>query len=152
MFGRLFKKKHTGTKVTCRIACRSVDYYRVIEPSAIREMKAPEFNMSQWSSEEEYRAYLESVQPLIDEYASTGTIHTIEYQTMEDVAKYRDEAMFLNNFKASFLNFGSHVNVRKCLDGTYEVSSNGRHRMYVARKYGLKLLVHVSDEEYAVWE
>ena len=152
MFGRFLKKKHTGEKVTCRIACRSVDYYCVIEPSAIREMKAPEFNMSQWSSEEEYRAYLESVQPLIGEYASTGTIRTIEYKTMEDVAKNRDEAMCLDNFKASFLDFGSHINVRKCLDGTYEVTSNGRHRMYVARKYGLRLLVHVSDEEYAVWE
>lgn len=150
MFGFLKKKK--GEKHGVRIEQKTTDYYKVIRPDEIAELPAPPFNQSQYGSEADYVSYLRLVQPLIEEYERTGEIHTIEFKSLDDVAQYSEEKRFLDQFRYSFLDCGSHINTVKKLDGTYIVASNGRHRMYVARKYGLKLLVHVSDEEYVVWE
>lgn len=91
------------------------------------------------------------MQPLIEEYERTGEIHTIEFKSLDDVTLLGEEKRFLDQFRHSFLDCGSHINTVKKLDGTYIVASNGRHRMYVARKYGLKLLVHVAGEELPVF-
>ena len=37
--------------------------------------------------------------------------------------------------------------VRKTKDGKYTICGNGRHRLYVAKKHKIRLLVHVIEEE-----
>lgn len=123
-----------------------VDYFKVISPEEIQEMDEPPFNEGQWSSEEEYKEFMERMQPLFDEYDCNGKIHTVEFKTIEDITRYRDEWRRLNNFNAQFLQSGQYINVVKNPDGTYKVASNGRHRLYVAKKYGLRVLVHVAEE------
>ena len=39
---------------------------------------------------------------------------------------------------------GQRIEAIKTMDGHYEVLYDGHHRMYVAKKYGLRLVVHVS--------
>jgi len=122
------------------------DYYIVINANEIAELEVPPF-CGKYSSEDEYREYLEKVQPLFSEYQNDGRIHTINFETLDDIEHNYNELLFLNNFNSSFLSWSNHINVRKDINGLYHVTTNGRHRMYVARKYGLYLLVHVSEEE-----
>ena len=124
----------------------NADYLQVIEASEIAEMEAPPFNQAQWIDELDYKSYLESVQPLIEEYEQTGSIHNLEYNSFNDIESNRDEQHNLQHFRDSFMDVGQWISVEKSIDGKYRVISNGRHRMYVAKKYGLKLLVHVSQE------
>lgn len=137
-----FKKKNKAQK-----QIRDVDYFVVIEPKEIKSLKKPPFEQGAYGSESDYRRYLEEVQPLFDEYESTGNIHTISYASMDEISEKRDEKRFLDNFRVSFLDCSQYVNVGRTLDGRYTVVSNGRHRMYVAKKYNLRLLVHVTQEE-----
>lgn len=124
----------------------STDYMQVIEAAEIIDMEIPLFHQGKWGSEDEYRVYLESVQFLIEKYEHMGAIHTLRYDMFSDILKNREEQLMINNFKASFMEAEHWVNVEKTIEGKYRVVSNGRHRMYVAHKYGLKLLVHVSQE------
>lgn len=143
------EKSSAGTRTGAKTQYVAVREYRVIEPSLIRDMNSPEFDPDPSSdfSEEGYRAYLESVQYLFDEYEKTGSIHGIVYRTPEDTLRYRDEDILLRNFRKTFLCAGDSVRVTQFSDGTYTVASNGMHRMYIAKKYGLRLLVYVCDKE-----
>lgn len=125
----------------------STDYMLVIKPDEIAEMDAPMFGKSHYGKELEYKTYLECIQPLVEEYERTGRIHTLEYNSFADIKKNQEERKILDNFNYSFLNCANWVDVEKRISGKYRVCSNGRHRMYVAKKYGLKLLVHVTQEE-----
>lgn len=125
----------------------TVDYMKVITAYEISPMKEPPFALADWASEEEYRAYLEDVQPLIKEYETQGKIHDLVYETFEDIDRNRNEQHKINQFKWSFLNSAEWINVEKTMEGTYKVVTNGRHRMYVAKKYFLNLIVHVTQEE-----
>jgi hypothetical protein len=145
---RFFHKKHRVEELPAKKSRRVVttDYLQVIEASEIAELEAPPFNQAQWKDESDYKAYLESVQPLIEEFERTGSIHTLEYNSLDDIERNREEQHTLDVFRYSFMDVGQWIGVEKSIEGLYRVVSNGRHRMYVARKYGLKLLVHVSQE------
>ena len=136
-------KENANISTTMKVA---TDYMKVINAAEIDEMRMPAFNQSHWGSEEDYKLYLESVQSLIEEYEQTGAIHTLEYNSLDDIEKNREEQHKLNQFNSSFLSVGHYINVEKTLTGKYKVVSNGRHRMYVAKKFGFKLLVHVAQE------
>lgn len=135
------------TREQKKVVIRTVDYFKVIDAAEIQDLEEPPFNQSPYLSEEEYKMYLEKAQILFDEYSNTGSIHTIEYKSLEDIEKNREEERFLCNFRYSFLHYGKCICVRKTMDGTYKVTSNGRHRAFVAKKYELRLLVHVIEEE-----
>lgn len=146
----LFKRKDVKEQIGEEsIRQRSADYYTIIGPSEI-SIPVDEilFSKGTWSSEDEYREYLTKVQPLIDEYETSGEIHTINYDSMEDIELHREEQRMLDSFNDTFLSYRSHINVTKQLDGTYKVASDGRHRMVIAKKYNLRLIVHVCAEEY----
>ena len=145
-FSALFKKK-TAEQVIKEHEVVTVDYLKVITPSEIGDVEIPPFKQSHYGSEDEYRQYLESVQELIDEYENTGTIHSLSYDSFEDVSKNYEEQQRINKFKSFFLSCGNWINAEKTLDSKYIVCSNGRHRMYIAKKYGLKLIIHVCQEQ-----
>lgn len=115
--------------------------YIVIKPEQIAPIEEPPFG-GRYLEEEEYVDYLRKVQPLIEEWESTGTIHDVVLNSIKDVHEKREEIVFLNNFKAAFLNVGKHIDVRLNSDALYDVASNGRHRMFIAKKYGFKLIVY----------
>lgn len=142
LFKDLFvKKKHKKEKIYQTF---STDYMKVISASEIADMEEPPFNQSKWSSKESYRLYLESVQSIIEEYEKNGKLPEI---TLNEEIAHPEECKKLVNFRYNFLDFASYIDVEKTIDGKYKVCCNGRHRMYVAKKYGLKLLVHVSQEQ-----
>lgn len=124
-----------------------VDYIKVINPDEIGFVEPPPFDQSHYGSEIEYKRYLESVQPLIEEYESTGSIHHLKYDSLECVKKNLNEQQKLNDFKSSFLSCGNWINTEKTLNSKFIVCTNGRHRMYVAKKYGLRLIIHVCQEQ-----
>ena len=123
----------------------TANYMKVISGSEIADIEAPAFGQGHWTTEDVYRTNLENMQPLIDEYERTGMVHTVEYNSLDDIEKNAEEQRKLDVFNNSFLKPGNRIDVEKTIDGKYKVI-NGRHRMYVAQKYNLKLLVHVSQE------
>ena len=60
------------------------DYDIVINANEIAELKVPPF-CGKYSFEDEYREYLEKVQPLFSEYKNDGRIHTINLETLDPV-------------------------------------------------------------------
>ncbi len=143
---KLFQKKNDTVKELPNTKIVSTDYLKVIYPSEIAEMEVPPFNQSHWPDELIYKESLEHVQPLIEEYEHTGSIHTLEYNSYDDIERYRTERHELNKFNYSFMDRNNGISVEKMLSGQYRVLNNGRHRMYIAKKYNLKLLVHVTQE------
>lgn len=125
----------------------SVNYMKVINSDEIGFVEPPPFGQSHYGSEIEYKQYLESVQSLIEEYENTGAIHSLKYNSFEDMKKNFKTQQKINDFKNSFLFCGNWINAEKTLNSKYIVCSNGRHRMYVAKKYGLKLIIHVCQEK-----
>lgn len=121
-----------------------MDDWKVIFASEIEDLEPPRFGVE--NSELSYKEYLESVQPLIEAYEKSGSIPLIEYNSLDDVSKKVNEQCRLNNFKLSFMGAGC-ILVEKTLSGQYKVIDSGYHRMYVAKKYNLKVLVHVVQEE-----
>ena len=121
-----------------------MDDWKVISASEIEDLEPPRFGAE--NSELSYKEYLESVQPLIEEYEKSSSIHLLEYNSFDDVLKNANEQCRLNNFKLSFMGAGC-IQVEKRLSGQYKVIDSGYHRMYVAKKYNLKVLVHVVQEE-----
>lgn len=111
------------------------DYYTIIYPDEIMPMDEPEFSVSHWYSELEYKQFLEQMQPLMEWYEASCFSFT-------DCVHDDDEKM-TSLFENSFVDVGHRIDVEKIPSGKYRVVSNGRHRMYVAKKYKLKLLVYV---------
>lgn len=142
---RLLSKTKKKLK-NCKYERIITDYMKVINPCDMVEIEKPLFDKSHWGKEEDYKLYLENIQPLIEEYELTKTIHTLKYNSLADVKKNRDEQNRLNHFNNSFLSAANWINVEKMLNGKYRITTNGFHRMYVAKKYNLKLLVHVAQE------
>ena len=126
----------------------STDYIKVINSIEIGSIDSPPFEQSHYNSEQEYKQYLESIQPLIDEYEKTGNIHSIEYDPKADIEQFIKEQQRLQNFKSSFLDCANWINAEKTTDSKYIVCTNGRHRMYVAKKYGFRLIIHVCQEQH----
>ncbi|MCR5105465.1 MAG: hypothetical protein K6B68_13610 [Eubacterium sp.] len=111
---------------------------RIILPEEMPDTGIPPFG-GRYHYEDEYREYLEKSQPLFDEFERTGKIAEVEALKGRPMVGLTSEEEWLLCFE--------HVMMRAdCVtveeqDGRYIISSNGRHRMYVAKKYGLKLLV-----------
>lgn len=102
--------------------------YLLIQPSEIGETKIPEFGVHGRPKEEQYRKLLEDSQIYFQKY----------------LEKPANESFYLNedcDAATVFLDFANAVTVRKQKDGKYYVTSNGYHRMYIAKKYNLPLLV-----------
>lgn len=138
-------RKKSSTTLDSKVI--STNYFKVIEPSEILyDSQIPKFDLCGRRSEKEYMDYIKSVQYLIEEYRNTGKIHSIEYTSFDDIKKYREEQEILDAFRDNFLSIGKSITVEKTCTGQYKVVSNGYHRMYVAKKYGLKLLVRVCQE------
>ena len=83
---------------------------------------------------------------MIEEYEKSGSIHLLEYNSFDDVLKNVNEQCRLDNFRKTFME-GNCIMAGKMLSGQYKVIDSGYHRMYVAKKYNLKVLVHVVQEE-----
>ncbi|MCR5608111.1 MAG: hypothetical protein K6G26_03530, partial [Lachnospiraceae bacterium] len=113
----------------------------------IDDIEKPLFGEGKRGTEESYKNYLESVQSLILEYEENYKIHEIHSNTMKEVFENMSEKIFLNAFKDNFLSANGRIGVKKKSSGKYTVSTNGYHRMYVAKKYGLKLLVYIESIE-----
>ena len=111
---------------------KKCNYFIVIKPEEIGNVKEiKDFGCSHRGKEEDYKNYLESVQPLITNYEKAGNVDTIND----------------NKFYVDFFNFSNRITVTKTKSGKYEVTDNGHHRMFIAKKYGLKLIVYVEQEE-----
>lgn len=99
--------------------------YVVISGEQIAPLPTPGFSAG-GRTEEDFRAFLSDCQDWFKAYPAGGTAWVdgadLSY-VYEDVAQA--------------------VTVHQNEDGTYSVATNGRHRMYICRKYGLSLLVCV---------
>lgn len=129
----------------------AVDRYEVIDPNRILLSEKPEFDTYRRHSEKEYKEFLVKAQPFIDEFLSTGKIHNplndnITDLNKEQAIKRLNKEREINIFKNSLLE-GESISVRKTKDGKYTICGNGRHRLYVAKKHKIRLLVHVIEEE-----
>ena len=128
-----------------------VDRYEVIEPDRILITEKPEFGTYRRQTEEEYKEFLLKAQPFIKEYVENGKIHNPLDDEINSLDKERSIERFnkvreVNQFNTCFLGSES-IRVRKTINGKYTMCGNGRHRLYIANKYNIKLLVHVVEEE-----
>lgn len=113
------------------------DEYITINPEEIAELDKPPFPYK-GLEESDYIDFLSKTEFLVDYYKNNQDLPPAENDEMQHL---------INSFYSSFLNVRFHINVNRMIDGSYKVASNGRHRMYIARKHGYKLLVHLGGEE-----
>ncbi len=107
----------------------------VLDPEEIPEIEKPPFGNGRYRKEEEYLDYLLEGQIYFEEYAETGRIAQIEKLIGKPNAGLSEQNEWLLNFEHNFL--GPDCITVEIQDGTYVLSSNGRHRMYVAKRNGL---------------
>lgn len=89
----------------------------IIYPSQIEPLSSPgDFGSTGRPVESAFLKHLLETQPLIKSYEVTGDIHS------------------------EFIKSDSIIHVMKTDENTFIPSSNGHHRLYIARKYGLKLI------------
>jgi|SRR3712207_3845552 len=88
------------------------------------------FNSGTYDSEEEYKKHLERMQPLIDEYQENGFIN-------DEISKDLREEFYNSFFYRANCVFANFEN------GKYRFCTNGRHRLYVARKYKFKIICFI---------
>lgn len=100
--------------------------YRVIRPDQIAPLPDPGFPWGFNRTEEDFRVFLEHCQTWFANYPNNPPEKS-----------YVDGA----NLSYVFEDSDRDITVYQDGNGQYVVHSNGRHRMYVARKYGLSLLV-----------
>ena len=131
-------------------------YFTLIMPDQIRRMKRPEFGSHGRLTIREYRKELQRFQPWFEEYSRFGTI-----REFADLDKHKDRFldpdpevrrvesmkwMRRDHFECCFLEKAC-ITVMKHKDGTYSVLTNGRHRLYAAKRFRLPVLVCVAEEE-----
>ena len=114
--------------------CVITDYFEVITPEKMVVEDKISFDKYGKASEERYRRFLEKDQPIIN-----------AYEKNQDMEGLIEDHEFYEHFRA-FFDPDCWINVAKFSDNKYIVTTNGNHRMYVAQKYGLKLIVHVGEE------
>lgn len=119
--------------------------YRVLTPVELPNIDRPPFNNGRYRSEEDYFEYLKKGQPYFEEFERTGQIAEIAALIGRPLAGLSEHDEWMLDFEHNFL--GPDCVTVEEQDGKYVLSSNGRHRMYVAKKNGLKLLVR-----YRWWE
>lgn len=120
----------------------TVPFCTVIEPASIRELDTPDFGIGGQYTEEEYLSYLTMMQPVFEEYMRSGSIDSYVLQLPKE-----EQFSFRVNFYANFTGAGDSVRVRRHKDGTYSLLGNGWHRLFIARKHDLKLLVYVKETD-----
>ena len=138
MFFSFFKKKNTNP-VSSIYKCNKVHYLTVIKGYEIAEIDSSLFDLEKRSGEESYKALLVSMQPIFKEFQKNGFLDTTSGSDEEIKLKQDCISKFIDEN-------GPYINVIK-KKNIYYVATNGRHRMYVARKYNLDILVHVLEEE-----
>jgi hypothetical protein len=127
-----------------------VDNFVVINPEEIEDLGEPVFNLTGKLREEEYLKLLVDSLPYILEYEASGSVAKLEYNAKDSDAELHtkwEENCKRDAFVRGFLDSGSYINVEKTISGKYRCLSNGLHRLYVAKKYGQKVIVHVYQEE-----
>ena len=123
------------------------EHYQVIDGSEIESFAHPDIKFKgRWESEDFYKNLIEKSQPYIKEYLLTGTIKEPVINSIEDIEKFQEERDFLCGLKDGFFGI-SCISAKQLKSGKYEIIVNGRHRAYVAKKYGLKLIIKVIEEE-----
>lgn len=102
------------------------DYpYVVISAEQIAPLPNPGFPAG-GRSEEDFRGFLAKCQEWFLAYPHGGT-------------DWVDGA----DLSYVYMDVAQAITVRRAANGQYTMATNGRHRLYVARKYGLSLLVCV---------
>ena len=114
--------------------------FRVIYPEEMADAEIPPYG-GRYRLEMEYKDFIERSQPLFDEYEQTGRIHEVEALIGKPMVGLSDKEEWLLDFEHCML--GPDCVTFEEHDGKYVISSNGSHRLFVAKKYGLKLLVKV---------
>ena len=122
------------------------DYLRVIRADEIGKFAKPPFP---WKghTEQQYRFFLEKYQTAFGIFEENNSGYKAENDILKDISQSYKEQKDVDTFENVFLDYGSCVFAQKNYNGKYQVCSGGFHRMYVAKKYGLKLLVRVMQEK-----
>lgn len=108
----------------------------------------PVYGESQHGAEQDYREYLESVQSLIEFYENTGKCPEVDIATyFDNPDKNRELQKTYFNFKHCFFEGENQIRVKRLDNGLYKICGNGRHRLYCAKKYGLKVIVQVIEKK-----
>lgn len=116
--------------------------YIVISGNEIVDLETPMFD-GKYAKEEEYKKLLEEMQPLFNEFDCTGSVSEPKYEDMEKIVSKRNEQRLYDNFFRTFINLANRIEVEKTADDLYKPVYDGYHRLYVAKKYGLKILVYL---------
>lgn len=124
----------------------ATDYFKVIAGTEIEEMEPVTFGDNGKMTELQYRELLEDNQSIFDEYDRTGALPEIKYESFEDIDRLAPEWKRLNDFKTEFMEVGTRIEVEKRISGKYKVTTNGKHRLFIAQKYKMKVMVHVCQE------
>lgn len=121
-----------------------MDKYIVIDAKDIADIKEPIFG-KRYAEKEDYIELLQQMQDKFEEFETTGEIQAPEYKKIDDVMKKRQEVKDYNNFMRTFVSIANRITVRLEDDGKYHPVTDGAHRLYTAKKCGLKVLVSVVD-------
>lgn len=107
--------------------------YILLKPEQIGKIEKPRFQKrGQAYSEDAYRHILEASQEYFRQYISHPSTDSFYISNNIDAA-------------ALYLDIGNAVTVVKDKNGKYVVDFNGNHRMYIAKKYRLPILVCCAD-------
>ena len=101
--------------------------YILIDPSKIADIAPPEFGIGGRRSEEEYIQLIKDSQEYFKRYIENPNEHSFWIYERCDAA-------------ALYINMCNAITVKK-INNKYKVVFNGRHRLYVAKKYNLPILV-----------
>lgn len=107
--------------------------YIIIQPSEIGRLEKPEFGTGRRGTELEYKKLIEDSQEFFQRYIENPTTDSFYIEEKKDAAYI-------------FVDIANAITVGKNEYGQYEMDSNGRHRLYVAKKYKLPLLVCCTGE------
>ncbi len=106
--------------------------YIVIYPTQIEpSLPSPSFGRGWKRKEAEYLTHMTEAQPFINTYANTGEL---------TLASTMDAGIH-----KAFFDPASRIIVKRADTGTFIPYGNGYHRIYVARKYGLKLIAYLDE-------
>ena len=115
----------------------NIDSYIVLRPDQIADIDNPGFP---WKgrSEEDFVEFVRLSQPFINESLN---VKKISGSIMLDNSGYKgtDEV----DLDYIWFDISRCVTVRENMPGVYTCASNGRHRLYVAKKYGYKIIACV---------
>lgn len=118
--------------------------YIVIDPVDIADMETPVFG-GRYAEMADYVELLQKMQPLFNEFETTGTVQAPVYEHMDDIIFKRLDQIYYDNFIRTFINPANRVTVRADSVGRYYAVTDGMHRLYAAKKNGLKILVCIVD-------